>query len=244
MSVEKHYKHLTMTEKDTITELYYERKTVRGIAKALGRHKSTISLELKRNSSPEYKLYLSHRAQQMTDQKRTKVSSRLRLKNNLILKYIQEKFIIGWSPGIIAGRIKKDHPKLSISYDAVYPYIYHHQTPNRHELIACLRRAHHKRRQKGIGRKERKTKIPNRISIDARPKPAETRYQFGHWEGDSFVSRKSVAALNSLTECKRRFVLLTKLDRKGSGEIKNAVISRLQHFPAEARRSLTLDNGG
>lgn len=241
--MENQYKHLTMTERDIITELLYERRTVSEIAKVLCRHKSTISRELKRNSSSEYKLYLSHRAQHRADQRRTKASSRLRLKNDLIRKYVQEKLIIGWSPEIIAGRIQKDHPKLSISYEAIYQYIYHSQTPNRHELIACLRRAHRKRKHKGIGRKERKTKIPNRISIDARPTSVETRRQFGHWEGDSLVSRKSVAALNSLTERKSRLVLLTKLDRKGSLETKNAIISRLQPFPPESRRSLTLDNG-
>jgi len=138
--------------------------------------------------------------------------------------------MIGWSPEIIAGRIQKDHPGLSISHEAVYQYIYHPQTPNRHELINCLRRAHRKRKHKGIGRKERKTKIPNRIAIDARPKSGETRRQFGHWEGDSLVSRKSVAALNSLTESKSRLVLLTKLGRKGARETKDAIITRLRHL--------------
>jgi hypothetical protein len=37
------------------------------------------------------------------------------------------------------------------------------QTEDRLELIQLLRRAHKKRKAKGIGRKERKTKIPNRI---------------------------------------------------------------------------------
>ena len=110
-------------------------------------------------------------------------------------------------------------------------------------MINCLRRAHRKRKHKGIGRKERKTKIPNRISIDARPQSVETRHQFGHWEGDSLVSRKSVAALNSLTERKSRLVLLTKLGRKGALETKDAIITRLRHLPPDARRSLTLDNG-
>src|SRR3990170_3872934 len=197
--MENQYKHLTMTERDKITELLYERKT--------------------------------------------KASGRQRLKNDLVRNYVQERLMTGWSPEIIAGRIKKDHPGLSISHEAVYQYIYHPQTPSRHELIAYLRRAHRKRKHKGIGRKERKTKIPNRISIDARPKSVETRHQFGHWEGDSLVSRKSVAALNSLTERKSRLVLLTKLDRKGALETKDAIITRLRHLPPDARRSLTLDNG-
>ncbi len=241
--MENQYKHLTMTERDRITELLYERKTVSEIAKAIGRHKSTISRELTRNSSPGYKRYLSHRAQFRADQRRSQAGCRLRLKNDSTRKYVQEKLMIGWPPEIIAGRIKKDHPGLSMSHEAVYQYIYHPQTPNRHELINCLRRAHRKRKHKGIGRKERKTKIPNRISIDARPKSVETRRQFGHWEGDSLVSRKSVAVLNSLTECKSRLVLLTKLNRKGARETKDAIITRFQLFPPDARKSLTLDKG-
>jgi transposase, IS30 family len=242
--MENQYKHLTMIERDRITELLlYERKTISEIAKVLGRHKSTISLELQRNSSPVRELYLSRRAQFRADQRRTEACCRPRLKNDPTRNYVQEKLIIGWSPEIIAGRIKKDHPGLSISHEAIYQYIYHPQTPKRHELINCLRRAHRKRKQRGIGRKERKTKIPNRISIDARPKIVETRRQFGHWEGDSLISSKSTTALNSLTERKSRLLLLTKLKRKGSMETKDAVISRLQHLPPEARRSLTLDNG-
>ena len=213
-----------MTERDRITEFLYERKPVSEIAKAIGRDKSTISRELTRNSSPEYNLYLSHRAQQRADQRRTKAVCRQWLKNDLIRNHVQEKLLPGWSPELIAGRLKIDHPKYSISHEAIHQYIYHSKTPNRLELINCLRHAHRKRKQKGINRKERKTKIPNRISIDARPKSGETRHQFGHGEGDSLISGKSTTALNSLTERKSRLVLLTKLDRKGSRETKNAII--------------------
>ena len=103
--------------RDRITELLYEGKTRSEIARAIGRHKGTISRELKRNSSPEYKLYLSHRAQQRADQARTEASRRPVLKSDSIRKYVQEKLMIGWSPEIIAGRIKKDLPGLSVSHE-------------------------------------------------------------------------------------------------------------------------------
>jgi IS30 family transposase len=119
--MEKQYKHLTMTERDRITEFLYERKTIREITKAIGRDKSTISRELIRNSSPEYNLSLSHRAQQRADQRRTKAGCRQRLKSDLIRNYLQEKLLPGWSPELIAGRLKIDHPKYSISHEAIYP---------------------------------------------------------------------------------------------------------------------------
>jgi hypothetical protein len=39
-----------------------DNQSLREISQALGRSPSTISRELKRNASPEYQLYLSHRA--------------------------------------------------------------------------------------------------------------------------------------------------------------------------------------
>jgi len=94
-----------------------------------------------------------------------------------------------------------------------------------------------------IGRKQRKTKIPGRTPIDRRPKHVENRKKFGHWEGDSLLSRKSPAILNSLTERKSRLLLLTKLTSKEADLTAAAVIRRLQAFPEQGRRTLTLDNG-
>ena len=135
------------------------------------------------------------------------------------------------------------HPNLSISHEAIYIYIYHPKTPSRLELIGLLRRAHQKRKNKGIGRIVRKTKIPNRISIEQRPLSVETRKQAGHWEGDSLVSRKSPVALNSLVERKSRLLKLTKLPRKSASETTKAVVKRLKTLPPKARRTLTMDNG-
>ena len=97
--------------------------------------------------------------------------------------------------------------KKDTSHEAIYQYIYHPKTEGGAELIGHLVRGHRKRKSKGIGRKERKTKIPNRIPIEARPQSVETRHRFGHWEEDSLISRKSFAALNSRVELKSRLHL-------------------------------------
>lgn len=57
------------------------------------------------------------------------------------------------------------------------------------------------------------------------------------------ISRKSLAALQVLAERKSRYVQLTKLRRKTAGMMKSAVILRLHTLPADARKTLTLDNG-
>ena len=239
----KPYKHLSQEERELIAAQLSEGSSVGDIAKAVGRNKSTISRELKRNSPPERRRYVPCRAHARACERKTNANKHERLKNEFVRHYVKDGLAQGWSPEQISGRIRIDHPGQTINHEAIYQYIYHPQNPDRVEMIKLLRRAHRKRRDKGIGRKVRKTKIPNRIPIDARPKSVESRRYYGHWEGDSLVSRKSKAALNSLVERKSRLVLITKLQRKSAAETNKAVMGRLKKFPAKGRQTLTLDNG-
>jgi len=239
----KGYKQLSLEERDRIAEMKSLGHKLTEIAETLGRSKSTLWRELRRNSTPAYKVYLSHRAHERAVTRKQDAGSRPRLKNGQVVMYVREKLEQGLSPELIAGRIGLEHSGLGISHEAIYQYIYHPKTEGRAELIGHLVRGHRKRKSKGIGRKERKTKIPNRIPIEQRPISVENRSRFGHWEGDSLVSRKSLAALNSLVERKSRLLFLTRLKRKSAELTKDAVIWRLQGLPEKAIRTLTLDNG-
>ncbi|MCK4334104.1 IS30 family transposase [candidate division WOR-3 bacterium] len=148
-----------------------------------------------------------------------------------------------WSPEQISGRIGIDHPGLSVSHEAIYQYIYHPFTPDREELIGCLRRSHRRRNKKGAAPDKHKPKIVNRIGIEHRPPEADTRNEFGHWEADTLVSRKSLVALVSLVERKSRRLILEKIDRKTARQTSQAIINRLFGFPKDALRTITFDNG-
>lgn len=239
----KQYNHLNQEERELIAQYRCERKSLGFIAKALGRNKSSISREISRNASAEYNRYTPCRAHARAEHRWVVGHRRQRLKNDLIRQYVVNNLEEGWSPEQIAGRLPIDHPGQIISHEAIYQYIYDLQTEIRLELIQHLRRAHKKRKAKGIGRKEKKTKIPNRNPIDARPKTAEDRKQYGHWEGDTLISRKSKAALHTLVERKSRLLVLSKLDRKSAAETSRMIIRRLGKLPAKGRRTLTLDNG-
>lgn len=239
----KQYNHLKQEERELIAQYRCEGKSLCFIAKALGRNKSSISRELNRNASTEYNRYTPCRAHARATHRWVMVHRRPRLKSDLIRQYVGDNLEAGWSPEQIAGRLPIDHPGKIISHEAIYQYIYDLQTEIRLELIQHLRRAHKKRKAKGIGRKEKKTKIPNRNPIDARPKIVEDRKQYGHWEGDTLLSRKSKAALHTLVERKSRLLVLSKLDRKSAAETSKMIIRRLGKLPAKGRRTLTLDNG-
>lgn len=239
----KGYRHLSLEDREIISEMKRQGHKLVEIALELGRSKSTISRELKRNSTPAYTLYRPCKAHERAVTRKSNSGKRARLKNESIVSYVREMLAEDWSPEIIANKIGQKIRGASISHEAIYQYIYHPKTQDREELIGYLVRGHRRRKKKGIGRKERKTKIPNRISIDERPVSADNRSRYGHWEGDSLVSRKSFAALNSLVERKSRLLLLTRLHRKTAEQTMDAVVQRLQGLPEKARRTLTLDNG-
>ncbi|MDI6789653.1 MAG: helix-turn-helix domain-containing protein [Thermodesulfobacteriota bacterium] len=52
----KKYRHISLEERDRIAEMKSLGQTVTEIAEALGRSKSTLSRELRRNSTPAYKV--------------------------------------------------------------------------------------------------------------------------------------------------------------------------------------------
>ena len=81
MSMEKRYEHLKMEEREVIGQMYWAGNRVSEIARAIGRDKSTVSRELKRNSSAQYKRYTLCQAHRRAEERRTMASKRYRLKN-------------------------------------------------------------------------------------------------------------------------------------------------------------------
>ena len=160
-----------------------------------------------------------------------------------IRTFVLNKLKIGWSPELIAGSLPLHYSRLAISHEAIYQYIYDKHIRKQHDLVTYLVRAHKKRHNRGHSRKHRKSHIPNRISIEERPRHIEKRIQPGHWEADSMVSRQSKPAIAVMVERKSRFVLLEKLLRKTSLNFSSAIHSRLIDYPRHLRRTITYDNG-
>jgi len=78
----KEYSHLSLRERDRITELRFTGMSFREIAKELGRYPSTLSREFKRNATPAYKVYLSHRAHDRAVRRKKEAGVRPSLKTS------------------------------------------------------------------------------------------------------------------------------------------------------------------
>lgn len=135
----REYQHLSEEERDIISVLKAKHAPMSEIAKKLGRDKSTISRELRRNAPEIHKgYYLSHKAEERAKSRWQLSHIRDRLKNEEIRDYVERGIKKGLSPELIAGRLRLDHPGVRISYEAIYQYIY----ADRKDLIPYLVRAH------------------------------------------------------------------------------------------------------
>jgi IS30 family transposase len=234
------YVHLTADGRDQISALRAAGYSQRQIAQVLGRHHTTISRELRRNAPPIHTgYYLSHKAHERSVKRKSQAHQRDRLKNDQIRQYVEDHLSLGWTPEQIANRLPSDHKGQSISHEAIYQYIY----KERLDLIESLPRHHKKRLKRGHSRKHRNSHIPNRVSIEERPKFIDKRKQEGHWERDSLISRASKACLDVKVERKSRYVILDKLERKAAKAVRKSLILHLKAFPENLRRSCTYDNG-
>lgn len=234
------YKHLSYDERAVIGVMKRRRHKNADIAKDMGRHRSTIGRELKRNFWDACRMEYSHScAERKADARRAQGHRKKKTDNPVLQDYIFEKLKIGWSPETISGRLRIENIELFVSHETIYKFIYDEGEP----YISLLPQRRPKRQKRGSPKKSRKILIPNRISINDRPKEIHKRKEFGHWESDSIVSGKSSAALNSMVERKSGFLQLSKLTSKTAKETCSAIIRKLSVFPSELRKSLTYDNG-
>lgn len=115
------YNQISTDERDKIAVLNANGFNLSDIARLLGRNRSTISREISRKASSQYKCYSrimhKHEARQARKQR---VNTHQRLKNDAIRTYVEEKLQEDFSPEQIAGGISIDCPGLGISHEAIY----------------------------------------------------------------------------------------------------------------------------
>jgi IS30 family transposase len=238
------YHHLTLEERDTVARLWAQGRSLGQIAQELRRNKGTISRELKRNGTQIRKLYGAAQAHQRACLRKSEAGHRPRLKNKYIRTYVRKQLLNGWSPELIAGRLRKLPSKPQrICPESIYRFIYDPAARRNENLVPCLARAHKRRLALGHRHTHRDLHIPERISIRKRPAAVEHRRQAGHWENDSAMARVSKAAVNVLVERTTRLTKLSRLPRRTAHETSVAIVRSLSHLPSRLRRTITYDNG-
>lgn len=236
----KPYKQIDKAERLEIGILLERGYSDVEIARVLGRDRSTIYRERKRNSVKA--VYAPSKAQHKAYVRRkyAKYQAMCIVKNMKLREYIETKLLVDeWSPEQIAGRLALEANLAKVSAPTIYKYI---RSPYGRQLEYELDLIKKKRRKSQAKWQRKVTALENRIFIDQRPEAANTRSQFGHWEADFIVSGKRYgsASLLVLHERVSRYTLISKLAARTVSEVENVFIEALPFIGNF--ESLTLDN--
>lgn len=240
------YQHFSIEERESLQYMWWERRSVRFMAKALNRSPSSVSRELKQNFPSCRNAYTPRVAHARALNKRKSRGRQNRLKNDRIRQYVIFHLKKRWSPEQISGKIKKDIGE-SISHEAIYRFIYApisygKPKPGFEDLRPYLRRRRKMRQPKGMRRSQRLPKYHG-VSIDLRPQIVEARRRIGDWEGDTVESVNHKPGINTLVERKSGLVFITKLNGKTAVHTTTAIQTRFKNLPDNLKYTLTLDNG-
>lgn len=243
------YKHLSIDEREALQKGLWAKQSVRAIARTLRRSPSSVSREIKRNPPPVRWHYTPRLAQARALANRHQRGREERLKNDQVRIYVRAHLKLGWSPEQIAGT-SRAATGTSISYEAIYQYVYAQVHRNGwglirlgHEDLRPYLARHRKRRMKKGFRRARRLEQARLPSIDDRPLEVDARVTIGHWEDDLVMSRASQEQLKTISERASGLVFIGRVCDTTATETNRVVEERLSALPSVARKTLTRDRG-
>ena len=242
----RQYRHLTLAEREDIMVHWKNRVGVSEIARLVGRDKSTVSREIRRNGwySPVAGRMWCYRASTAHDksQRRARRCRRQPLladprRLELVARLIRDRH---WSPEQIEGRIMIERPDLGVSdttiYRAVHSGLLDHTLGGHNKMSARLR--HRRRRRKG--RLDGRGRITITHELGERPAIADRRERVGDWEGDTVAGRMSGAVLVTLVDRATGYLVGGKAPSKRAVDV-SLVIE--QALAPHTVHTLTVDRG-
>jgi IS30 family transposase len=230
--------HLTHKEREIVAQMHHDRRKQCEIARRLKRHPSTISRELRRNSSSRG--YWALAAQRRAETRRSRRPMIRKLQRPETRRYVRERLRRLWSPDEIAYRSHDDFShdrRRQLSHQTIYAWIRAEDAAGSH-WRCCLRSTGWKRKDAG-----NRGRIPHCTSIAGRPAVVDRRRCYGDWEGDTLVGANRRGGAVSLVERKSGYLLLARAGDLHAPTVCGAMAELYRSMPPALRKTLTLDNG-
>lgn len=231
------YHQITREERYALGALRRQGLTAAAIARALGRHRSTITREVARNRKQSDGGYRPQLADWYAcgRRSRSRRNQRFTLEHwALVAAFLWEQ----WSPEQVVGWLRL-HGMLRISHETIYRYVWADWLANG-KLYSQLRGARRQRRKR-YGTREWRGRVRGKRPITARPASVERRRRVGHWEADTLLGAGRPCLL-SMVERKTGYVALGKLEARTAAELTARAIAVIRRERRRVR-TITADNG-
>jgi transposase, IS30 family len=232
------YHQITSGERYRLSALRAQGLSNPQIARAMGRHRSTIWREVRRNAHPTDGRYKVEKANQRANGRRRRSRSHPRFSPQQLSQVwllIQCKL----SPEQVSGYLCR-MGRLHISHETIYRHIWHDKRHGGglHRHLRCAI----KRRRKRYGAYDSRGRLANKRMIQERPASVEDRRQPGHWEIDTVMGKGSRHCILTVVERRSGYTLIGRLASRTKEQATAKTIELIQkhrlHF-----RTITADNG-
>ena len=235
------YTQITAEERYALSVLRQHGCTQAEIARALGRHPSTVSRELRRNVwRCNGRGYVPSRAQSYTNERRRR-SRRNSHVSAAEWALVESVLREDYSPAQVAGWFAR-FKILVISHETIYRHIWQDKKAGG-TVHVHLRRAK-KRIRKRYGAYDSRGRLAGKRHISPRPAGATNRSRFGHWEVDTVLGDSQAGAcIVTLVERTVGYVVIGKLKRRAATDLNTRLEVLVRREPRRAVRTITADNG-
>ncbi len=233
------YRQITYAERYTLGLLRRQGLSPAAIARVLGRHRSTILREIRRNRTRHDGGYRPQLADWYARGRRSR-SRRNQRFTRRDWRRVGRLLACKWSPEQIAGYLRRRR-LLHISHETIYRYIWADKRAGG-MLYAHLRGAQ-KQRRKRYGHYDSRGRLAGKRPITARPAAVATRTQVGHWEVDTMLGAGQAGpCVLTLVERKTGYVAIGKLHARTTAHVTQRASQLIRRQPRPVR-TVTADNG-
>src|SRR5688500_16701335 len=230
------YRQITPAERYTLSVLRKQHFSNAEIARFMGRHRSTIGRELRRNCRKDGG-YRHAVAQEKTNgrRRRSRRNSQFGgIEWELIETLLRDKF----SPEQVSGWLKLLE-LLEISHQTIYRRVKQDRKGGG-TLWRHLRQP--VRYRKGYGTPEKRGRLAGKRHISERPPEVDSRVEIGHWEMDVVVGVADQHCIVTLVERVTGATLIGKLRCRKAAAVNRRVIDLILSHPG-LFKTITVDNG-
>ena len=211
------------------------------IAELLGRNKSVISREIRRNSKKDgiYQYGYAHK-QYLKRRKWSKYTKRKIIHDKKLRDHILKRLTSGDSPEQISGRIRYEKKMSYVCSETIYTWIYE-QEEGIQKLLPFKKNKYRRRRG---SKKRAKTRRMNQFRcIETRSVEVDQKTRLGDFEGDTVIGGGKKERLLTHVDRKSGYGFVDLLHTITSEIIQKKTIECFQKLPHSKRHTITYDRG-
>ncbi len=235
---QKKMAHLTIKQRYEIATLRNQNFSQSEIANSIGKDKSVISRELKRNCDARNGLYKAELAQRKADSRHEDKPKKVYFTTEVrafVIKYLQQEY----SPEQIVGYAEKEKINC-VSTERLYQFVWHDKKQGG-SYYKHLRTQGKKYRKRGQA-KDKRGQIVDRVDISKRPPIVEGKTRIGDLEMDLVIGKDHQGALLTINDRAAGVLKMAKIDSKEAAVVETKAIELLKDW-LPYLHTLTTDNG-